>query len=78
VLLSGAVRKRLPLHFKETDRPDFEIIAKEEFWWQIAEGSLAPLRAFCESKMGLRGDIQLGERLLMQLAAQKGRSEKEQ
>ena len=64
------------LHVKETDRPDFEIIAKEEFWWQIAEGSLAPLRAFFENKMRMRGDIRLGERILMRLAAQKGRSEK--
>ena len=63
------------LHSKETDRPDFEIITKEEVWWQIAEGSLAPVRAFYEHKMGLRGNILLGERLLMRLAAQKGKSE---
>jgi putative sterol carrier protein len=65
------------LHVKETDRPDFEIIAKEEVWWQIAEGSLAPLRAFFENKMRIRGNIQLGERFLMRLATQKGRSENE-
>ena len=63
------------LHSKETNRPDFEIITKEEVWWQIAEGSLAPVRAFYEHKMGLRGNILLGERLLMRLAAQKGKSE---
>ena len=40
------------LHSKETDRPDFEIITKEEVCWQIAEGSLAPVRALYENKMG--------------------------
>ena len=63
MLVPGAFAKRLPTPFQGTNRPDFEIITKEEVWWQIAEGSLAPVRAFYENKMGLRGNILLGERL---------------
>lgn len=50
-------------------QPDFEIITDAETWWRIAEGKLAPLRAFFDGKMRLRGDVDFGERFLRQYAA---------
>jgi putative sterol carrier protein len=54
------------------DHPDFEIITKAETWWQIAGGLLSPLRAFTQGKMRVRGNIELGKRLLQQLASSEG------
>jgi putative sterol carrier protein len=54
------------------DHPDFEIITKAETWWQIAGGSLSPLRAFTQGKMRVRGNIELGKRLLQRLASSEG------
>ena len=56
------------LHNEGVDRPDFEIITDPETWWQIAEGKLAPLRAFVGGKLRLRGDVELCETFLRQLA----------
>jgi putative sterol carrier protein len=56
-------------HAEKDERPDFEIITKAETWWQIAEGLLAPLRAFTQGKMRVRGDIELGKRILQRLAS---------
>lgn len=54
---------------ERVDHPEFEIITKSETWWQIAQGSLSPLRAFIQGKMRVRGNIELGKRLLKQLAS---------
>ncbi|HYL45062.1 MAG TPA: SCP2 sterol-binding domain-containing protein [Ktedonobacteraceae bacterium] len=57
---------------EKVDHPDFEIVTRAETWWQIAEGSLSPLEAFTQNKMKVRGDAQLGKRILRQLAASEG------
>jgi len=57
------------VHTKKAERPDFELITDAETWWQIAEGLLAPLRAFTQGKMRLRGDLELGKRILQRLAS---------
>ncbi len=57
------------VHAGSVDNPDFEIITSPETWWQIAEGALSPLRAFTQGKMRVRGDIELGKRLLQKLAS---------
>ena len=53
---------------KPVTKPDFEIITSTETWAQIADGALAPLRAFTQGKMRVRGDIELGEKLLKRLS----------
>jgi Putative sterol carrier protein len=57
---------------KSIDHPDFEMITNAETWWQIAEGSLSPLRAFTQGKMRVRGNIELGKRILKRLALSEG------
>jgi putative sterol carrier protein len=52
--------------------PDFEVVTRAETWWQIAEGSLSPLEAFTRGKMKVRGDVELGKRILRRLAASEG------
>lgn len=61
-------------HVKEgrIDKPDFEIITTADTWRQIAGGSLAPLRAFIDRKMRVRGNLSLGKNLLMRVAGEKG------
>ncbi len=49
---------------------DFEIITDKDTWWEIAQGSLAPLRAFTEGRMRVRGDVEFGTRALKHLASQ--------
>ena len=60
------------VHTKKAERPDFELITDAETWWQIAEGLLAPLRAFTQGKMRVRGDLELGKRILQRLASPEG------
>ena len=60
---------------EKIEHADFEIITKAKTWWQIAEGSLAPLRAFTQGKMRVRGNIELGQRVLKQLASSKDSSD---
>lgn len=55
---------------EKISRPDFEIITKAETWKQIALGSLSPLSAFTQDKMRVRGNIELGQRLLRRLASE--------
>ena len=43
----------------ETERPDLEIITDAETWTAIAEGKAAPLEAFGQGKVRVRGDIEL-------------------
>jgi putative sterol carrier protein len=69
-------QKACQLRAERIDHPDFEIIAKAETWWQIADGSLSPLRAFTQGKMRVRGNIELGERVLMRLASSEDISER--
>lgn len=57
------------VYAEKDERPDFEIITRAETWRSIAEGSLAPFRAFIQGKMRVRGDLELGQRILQRLAA---------
>jgi len=57
----------------KTDQPGLEIVTRAETWWQIAQGSLSPLEAFLQGKMRIRGDVELGKRLMKQLASSEGR-----
>jgi putative sterol carrier protein len=53
---------------------DFEIITTAEIWLAIAEGKLAPLDAFTQGKMRVRGDYKLGQQIMKRLAANDGRT----
>lgn len=66
--------KGCQMHAERIAHPDFEIITKAETWKQIAGGSLAPLRAFTQGKMRVRGNIDLGKRVFQRLASSEGLS----
>jgi SCP-2 sterol transfer family len=53
------------------DRPDFEVITTAETWWRIADGTLAPLRAFLQGQMRVRGNVEIGKRILSRLSSGK-------
>lgn len=55
-----------------TDRPDLEIITGRAAWQDIAEGELSPLEAFTDGRLRIRGDVELGVRLLRSVAADGG------
>jgi putative sterol carrier protein len=54
-------------------KPDLEVITSLEIWKKIASGELSPLVAFAQRKMRIRGDENLGKRLLKQLASAEGK-----
>jgi putative sterol carrier protein len=56
----------------EVVTPTFELITPAGTWWQIAKGSIAPLEAFGEGKMRIRGNVELGKLLLKRLASSEG------
>jgi putative sterol carrier protein len=56
------------LSTEKDERPDFEIITTADTWWNLAEGSLSPFRAFTQGKLRVLGDIDLGRRVLQGLA----------
>jgi putative sterol carrier protein len=58
----------------DAKKADFEIITTPETWLVIAQGDLAPLDAFTQGKMRVRGDYRLGQRIMKRLAANDGRS----
>lgn len=54
------------------EHPDLEVVTRRETWWQMAEGSLSPLDAIFQGKLAVRGDVELGKRLLKKLASSEG------
>jgi putative sterol carrier protein len=56
-----------------SEKADFEIITSPDIWLAIAEGKLAPLDAFTQGKMRVRGDYKLGQRIMKRLAVDGGR-----
>ena len=60
--------KSSKLYDEKTDRPTFEIITSEETWLEIAGGKLSPLKAFVQNKMRVRGNVEAGQRFLLQFA----------
>ena len=65
----ATVRKRWQVGEEEIERPDFEIITDAETWWEVADGRLSPFRAFLQGKMRVRGNIELGKRVLGRIAS---------
>jgi len=65
-------KKACEIRAERMDKPDLEIITRAETAWKIASGSLSPLEAFVQGKMRIRGDIELGRRLLKQLTSSEG------
>jgi hypothetical protein len=63
------------LRTSEIAQPRFEIITRKETALRMAEGTLSPLAAFYDGQMRIRGDIELGKRLLTHLGNPKGRME---
>jgi putative sterol carrier protein len=64
----ASVRKRWQVGEEEIKKPDFEIITDAETWWQVADGKLSPFRAFLQGKMRVRGDVELGKRVLARIS----------
>jgi putative sterol carrier protein len=52
---------------------DFEIITTPETWIEIARGALAPLEAFTNGRMRVRGDIKVGQAIMHRLSSPTGR-----
>jgi putative sterol carrier protein len=61
------------LQTSKSAKPDFEIVTQKETALQIAKGRLSPLTAFYQGQMRIRGDIELGKRLLARLGSPGGR-----
>jgi putative sterol carrier protein len=54
------------------ERPNLEVVTTPETWWQIAEGSVSPISAVLDGSMRIRGDVQLGRRLVKLLSSSEG------
>jgi putative sterol carrier protein len=54
------------------DRPDVEMLTSVETFWQLADGSYSPVEAFLNGRLRVRGDKQLGKRVLRHLAGPEG------
>lgn len=55
-----------------TKKPDLELIAREDTFWEIAEARLSPLDAFLQGRLRVLGDINLGSHLMRQVAEGSG------
>jgi hypothetical protein len=44
------------------ERPDLEVILAEQTWWELAEGSVAPLEAFGRGRLRVLGDVRVARR----------------
>lgn len=49
--------------------PDLEIVTRGDTWREIAGGKLSPVDAFLMGRLRVRGDYELGKRLLRQLSS---------
>ncbi len=63
---------RCTLSRTKIEGADFEILTQRETWRAVASGKLSPAEAFLRGKMRVRGDVDLGKRVLEQLAAPGG------
>ena len=57
------------------EQPDLEIVLRATTWQEIADGELSPIAAFRGGRMRVRGDYELGRRLLGRIAAPDSRLE---
>jgi predicted lipid carrier protein YhbT len=60
------------LDASKVDHPHLEILTQKETMLQMAEGTLTPTVAFYRGQMRVRGDIELGKRLLTHLGSPDG------
>jgi putative sterol carrier protein len=60
------------LETSRADHPHLEILTQKEIMLQMAEGSLTPTVAFYRGQMRVRGDVELGKRLLTHLGSPDG------
>jgi hypothetical protein len=60
------------LEKSRVDRPHLEILAQKETMLQMGEGTLTPTVAFYRGQMRVRGDVELGKRLLSHLGSPDG------
>lgn len=56
------------------NQPTVELITKPETWAQIAAGRLAPIDAFMDGLMRLRGDVTLAQKIMKHVAGSPGRT----
>jgi putative sterol carrier protein len=60
---------------RASGKPNLELVTRDETWAQIAEGALSPLEAFLTGNLRIRGDAELGKRLVRHLAGDDGETE---
>ncbi|HVI43745.1 MAG TPA: SCP2 sterol-binding domain-containing protein [Chitinophaga sp.] len=58
---------------EKNEHADFEIITTADTWWQIATGTLSPLKAFLQGDLRITGDYQWGKKILQQLKKSENR-----
>lgn len=67
--------KRTASSKRASKRPALEVFLKSETWSEIAEGKLSPLEAIVSGRMRVRGDVELGLRLMRHLRGSEGEVE---
>ena len=55
-------------------KPSVELVMKPEVWAQIAAGRLAPIDAFMDGLMRIRGDVTLAQKMMKHSAGSPGRT----
>jgi hypothetical protein len=55
------------------DRPEVEVLASVETFWRLVDGSYSPVEAWRDGRLRIRGDEQLGKRVLRHLAGPEGK-----
>lgn len=55
------------------ERPDVEMLASVETFWRLVDGSYSPVEAWRDGRLRVRGDEQLGKRVLRHLAGPEGK-----
>jgi len=51
------------------ETPDLEIVLRQDTWREIASGQLSPVDAYLGGRMRVRGDYELGKRLLRSVSS---------
>jgi SCP-2 sterol transfer family len=59
----------------DSEAPDLEVIMKIEICWEIAKGAMSPLTAFGRGQIRVRGNYNLGKRMVAHLAGTPGRTD---
>jgi|SRR5215471_2849838 len=54
----------------KNDEADFDLITDADTWWELANGTLSPLRAFVQHRIRIKGNLSLGKKMLMNLSSQ--------